>query len=1084
MKTRFTLILLALAALTLSCAKEMNNEPIPEGKKVTVRVTIPEAVTSKVALTEAADHKSIALAWEETDAISINGENFTIKSGFTAHEAEFEGTEPAGDSYTIIYPGKYASQEALAARSYTDQEQTGNSSTAHLEYNAALIGVSEYAAPKFDPDWAANKGGTLLQNATLQMRLQLPSEATTATSVSLIASRAIFPTTNAGDVLSKELTLKLKDITLPSNKILEAFMMISSAGVTIQNGDQLTIAVETPEGIFLRTIDLQAQTWTGGGQYTLQLKVQDENTFEINTVDDLLEFRDGVNSGDMIWAKVHAVLKADLDLSSISSWTPIGNGTFINANPYTVSGNTFRGVFDGGNHVLKNFKLNGAPAANAPYGFFGILDGATVKNLVFGAASGDSGYFKITPSDITEAGLVAGLSRGATIKDVTNYSPMSIPENTTTAVAYFGMVGYVLGTAAGRSHLDNVDNYGEVNAHPGNNTANSASGIHVAGIAGFGNTTSSSVKNLIENCDNYGDLTTGTGRVAGILAAANTRTILSNCVNRGNILNTCANGRIAGVCVIIGDGGSMADCSNYGNVVVTKSDTHVGGLVCLINKDNITVSGGGNHGLIVGDRTDYRGTLIANINTFSSMSGMVAGGAVAAYNGGDYQYIVLTEDNYMNYIGKIKSGAESKVTNITFEAWDGYPEVDAINISNAAELLAFAAKVNAGEFGSTDKAVLLNDIDCSSITDWTPIGDYTMSSWSHVNLTGSGHPFLGTFDGKNHSIKNLALSLTNSGSYNALGFFGCIGDGAVVKDLTFDSSCSMTISASYGGAFGMLAGMVLGAQVSNVKNYAPVTGGGTSSLANGANGRASIGALIGEVHPSGTAANISNLYNAGKIGTSESSLFTSGGTNVQTGANAVQVGGIIGFTTNLNNTTMVNVTGCVNDGDIFSNCGRVSGIVAAANRYTSLKNCTNNGNVYFAFNGAARPGNITCIAGQGSVLDGCINTGNLIAPDNVSVSGVVCLVNHASVQIKNCGSHGATIVGKSVNLSGNQTYNGVLFGYCNFDATFSNCSVSGKIGTSLDNLVTLTADNYFPFVGQYTTNATSVTSDNITFYTE
>ena len=1079
-----TLFILAITALAVSCAKEIATEAPVAGNKVTIRVSMPEEPFSKVSLTEADDNQSIALAWEAGDKISVNGNVFTIKEGFSAHEAEFEGDEPAETEFTIIYPGTYASIDDFNARSYEAQTQTGNSSTAHLEYNAALVGVSEYAEPKFDPDWAADKSGSLIQNAVLQMRLQLPEGVTDANFVTLSASRAIFPTTNAGGTLVKEQTLTLSDVALPANRILEAFMMVSAAGVTIQDNDELTIVVGTSAGIFLRKITLSSQNWVGGGQYTLQLKVQDENSFDINNVNDLIEFQEGVNSGSMLWQTVNANLKADLDLGSVSSWTPIGNGTFINANPYTVAGNTFRGVFDGGNHVLKNFKLNGAPAANSPYGFFGILDGATVKNLVFGAASGDSGFFKITPSDITEAGLVAGLSRGATIKDVTNYNPMSIPENTTTAVAYFGMVGYVLGTAAGRSHLDNVDNYGEVNAHPGNNTLNSASGIHVAGIAGFGNSTSSSVKNLIENCDNYGNLTTGTGRVAGILAAANTRTILSNCVNRGNILNTCANGRIAGVCVIIGDGGSMADCSNYGNVVVTKSDTHVGGLVCLINKDNITVSGGGNHGLIVGDKTDYRGTLIANINTFSSMSGMVAGGAIAAYNGGDYQYIVLTQDNYMSYIGKIKSGNESKVTNITFEPWDGYPEADAINISNATELLAFAAKVNAGEFGSTDKAVLLNDIDCSSITNWTPIGDYTMTSWSHVNLTGSGHPFLGTFDGKNHSIKNLALSLTNSESYKALGFFGCIGDGAVVKDLTFDSSCSMTISASYGGAFGMLAGMVLGANVSNVKNYAPVTGGGTSSLANGANGRASIGALIGEVHPNGTVATISNLYNAGKIGTSESSLFTAGGTNVQTGANAVQVGGIIGFTTNLNNTTMVNVTGCVNDGDIFSDCGRVSGIVSAANRYTSIKNCTNNGDVYFAFSGAARPGNITCIAGQGSILDGCINTGDLIAPDNVSVAGVVCLVNHASVQIKNCGSHGATIVGKSVNLSGNQTYNGVLFGYCNYAATFSNCSVSGKIGTSLDNLVTLTAENYFPFVGQYTANATSVTADNITFYAQ
>lgn len=1077
------LFILAAMALAFSCAKEIAPETLPAGEKVTIRVSMPEEPLSRVSLTEAADHQSIALAWEAGDKISVNGGEFTIKDGFSAHEAEFEGTEPAGTPYTIIYPGKYASIDDFNARSYEAQAQSGNSSTAHLEFNAALVGVSEYAEPKFDPDWATDKGGSLIQNAVIQMRLQLPEGVTDANFVTLSASRDIFPITNEGDLFVKEQTLTLSDITLPANRILEAFMMVSAAGVTIQDNDELTVIVGTSAGVFLRKITLSAQNWTGGGQYTLQLKVQDENSFDIYNVNDLLEFQEGVNSGSMLWQTVNANLKADLDLSSISDWTPIGNGRFINANPYTVSGNTFRGVFDGGNHVLKNLKINGTPEENAPYGFFGILDGATVRNLVFGAASGDSGFFKITPSGITEAGLVAGLSRGSTIKDVTNYSPMSILENTTTAVAYFGMVGYVLGTAAGRSHLENVDNYGEVNAHPGNNTANSASGIHVAGIAGFGNTTSSSVKNLIENCDNYGNLTTGTGRLAGILAAANTRTILSKCVNRGNILNTCANGRIGGVCVIIGDGGSMADCSNYGNVVVTKSDTHVGGLVCLINKDNITVSGGGNHGLIVGDITTYRGTLIANINTFSSMSGMVAGGAVASYNGGDYQYIVLTQDNYMSYIGKIKSGNESKVTNITFEAWNGYPAGTTTLISNAEELVAFANKVNAGEFAAADVAKLTADIDCSSITSWTPIGNCTMSTWSATAMTTSGNLFAGTFDGQNHSIKNLAMNFASSGGFAAYGFFGGIGDGATVKNLTFDASCSMNVSAAYGSSFGVLAGIVTGATISNVKNYAPVTGGGTSALGNNNSaGRTMVGGLIGEVHPNEIAANISNLHNYADIGSASTEF--SRGANTGNGANGFEVGGIAGFSTTTPTSLLVTFTNCVNDGNIYTNAGRSSGLVAGCNRYTKLLNCTNNGDVTSSVSGTFRLANITCIAGAGSILDGCINTGDLIAPNCVSVAGVLCLVNDATVQIKNCGSHGATIVGKSVNLSGNQTYNGVLFGYCNNAATFSNCSVSGKIGTSLDNLVTLTAENYFPFVGQYTANATSVTAANITFYAQ
>ena len=1083
MKTRFTLIALALAALSLSCVKEKSPEATPSAKKVTVKVSIAD---TKVSMTEASDHKSMALAWQENDAISINGEAFTIKDGFSAHEAEFEGTAPASSPYTIIYPGKYASISDFNARSYDGQVQNGNSSTAHLEYNAALVGVSSYTAPKFDPDWASDNGGSLVQNAVVQMRLQLPDGASAPTAVALVASNAIFPTTNAGGVLSKQMVLSMKNVVLPANRIVEAYMMVSAAGVTIADGEALTVAVVTPDATYVRELTLSAQTWTGGGQYTLQLKNFNVHSFDINTVADLEMFRDGVNSGDILWQTVHANLTTDLDLSGVSSWTPIGNGTFLSASPYTVAGNTFRGVFDGGNHVLKNFQMNGTPAENAPYGFFGILDGATVKNLVFGAASGDSGFFKVTPSGIMEAGRVAGLACCSTIQNVTNYSPMSILEHTSSSAAFFGMVGYAMGTAAGRSHLDNVDNYGEVNAHHGNNTAAGATGVQVAGITGFSNTTSSGVKNLIENCDNYGNMTTSTGRLAGILAAANARTVINNCVNRGNILNTGANARIAGVCVILGDGSSMAACSNYGNVVVTKSDTHVGGLVCLTNKDNITVSGGGNHGLIVGDITTYRGTLIANINAFASVDGLVAGGAVANYNNGEYTYpAVLTSTNYMSYIGMIKSGNESKVTNITFEAWDGYPAANETQIYSAAQLLAFAEAVNNGTFESTDKAVLMNDIDCSSITDWTPIGNCAMTAWSATALTldASGKTFKGTFDGQNHSIKNLAMNFSSSGSYAAYGFFGVIEDGATVKNLTFDASCSMNVAASYGSSFGVLAGIVKGATIDNIKNYAPVTGGGTSSLGNNNTaGRTMVGAIIGEVHPNTVAANISKLHNYADIGSA--SVEFSRGNNSGNGANGFEVGGIAGFSTTSTTSLLANFSDCVNDGNIYTNAGRSSGVVAGCNRYTKLLNCTNNGDVTSSVNGTFRLANITCIAGEGSVLDGCVNTGDLIALNSVSVAGVVCLVNHATVQIKDCASLGATILGKSVNLNGNQTYNGVLFGYCPNAATFSNCRINGTIGKSDSEKVVLTSENYFQYAGQATSACTSYTNTNITFATD
>ena len=408
-------------------------------------------------------------------------------------------------------------------------------------------------------------------------------------------------------------------------------------------------------------------------------------------------------------------------------------------------------------------------------------------------------------------------------------------------------------------------------------------------------------------------------------------------------------------------------------------------------------------------------------------------------------------------------------------------------IPDAKELSDFAAAVNEGRSisrwinNSTGAVELLADIDCSSITGWQPIGACTMTAWTHVNLTVSGNPFVGTFDGKNHVIKNLKMSFNTSGSWGAYGFFGCIGDNSVVKNITFDESCSMTITAAFGGAFGMLAGLVQGATIDNITNKATINGGATDALANGANGRCTIGGIVGEVHPSEASASLSKLHNYGQVGAAEA-IFDARN-NKQTGANAVQIGGIAGFSTNTNNETSVGFTDCINDGDIYSNAGRASGIVAASNRYTLLKNCTNNGNQTNSFSGNCRLANITCIAGVGSALENVCNKGNLIAPAAASAAGVLCLVNDDTVSLTDCSSIGATIVCTGFDIENNKTtYAGALYGQCNKNnAVFSGCSVSGKVGKSVDNLLTLTADNYFPFVGEAYTNNASISKTNIKF---
>lgn len=56
------------------------------------------------------------------------------------------------------------------------------------------------------------------------------------------------------------------------------------------------------------------------------------------------------------------------------------------------------------------------------------------------------------------------------------------------------------------------------------------------------------------------------------------------------------------------------------------------------------------------------------------------------------------------------------------------------------------------------------------------------------------------------------------------------------------------------------------------------------------------------------------------------------------------MGGIVGFSSNKSNTmAVVTIAECANYGDLDTQVARASGIVAAANRYTEIENCVNEG---------------------------------------------------------------------------------------------------------------------------------------------
>lgn len=390
-------------------------------------------------------------------------------------------------------------------------------------------------------------------------------------------------------------------------------------------------------------------------------------TVVISTPDQLVAFAAAVNAGGEE-AAAKAVLTQDIDMKDVAGWTPIGNASYKwEKNLLTIEGNAFKGTFDGQGYALKNLKLAyGGSAANTAYGLFGVLDGATVRNLTVGAALGDASALKVTASGGTaEVGVIAGVCRDANVSDCVNYAKIEY-DGTSAARVSAAMVGFIFSETEG-TKLERLQNYGAVEADTHGNSANGAgAAIHMAGICGFatGNATNK-ICNDIAYCDNYGNITSNSARSSGIVAAANNYTRINSCVNHGNQLNSCGTtGRLGNITCITGTGCSMTDCINNGNLVSTGG-ARCGGLLSLANHATNSFSGCANYGEILTDDAN-RGVFFGYSAYATSWINCIAGGKVGVYNGGTAVYDSYGENEQVRYLGVQKSTDPINADNITY----------------------------------------------------------------------------------------------------------------------------------------------------------------------------------------------------------------------------------------------------------------------------------------------------------------------------------------------------------------------------------------------------------------------------------
>ncbi len=801
----------------------------------------------------------------------------------------------------------------------------------------------------------------------------------------------------------------------------------------------------------------------------------------IRTAEDFLAFVAAYNAGNGAQYDFDGdgvfTLEDDIDLSG-KTWTPIGMPTATVSIPYNTAntlGNPFKEVFDGQGHKITGLTMSVDIQSVQTMGLFGSLNGATVKNLVLEGAKMSVKGSGITTSHAA-LGFIAGQSVDAVIENVKVNG--TITGSATSSASRNVAVGGITGLLLSKSKVSTIKDCsfdGAISLDLGEKYSNTNT-TEIAGIVGAVSSASSMVSKVqncvndatvsvkshraagivcnaflvdIEGCTNNGAITcdysanyvanvTGV-RMGGIIAYCSEQNVkgqkVSKCVNNGLISTQEAGSVAGGVCGLI-KCYEVSDCENYGDVI---APAEMRGLLIGVFQAATTESTISNCSLRgkIGAAADQSDATIANSSNYLTLGASFAAGVTCS---------TYTADN-VHFIGTLSGPG----------------------ISSAAELVAFAKAWNAGEsiaqWQDGDFIVnLLGDIDCSSITEWEPIGPATFT-WASNVLTVSGKPFTGHFDGNGFSLKNLAIKGSPAEAGTAFGLFGAITDGAVVENLVIDKSCSAEFTPSVSCDCGVLAGLVCDATVRGIVNEATVT-----AKSHTGDTRMSV-ATVGFAYSKAAECNIENVTNNGAI-----SVDASG--NTKNGATGVHVAGIVGFASNeASATTYVNVRGCVNNGKLVSSSARTSGIVAAANRYTAIENCTNNGSNTnsFATSGGGRIGNITCITGAGSYLRKCINNGDLISTTSARVGGLISLVNAADNKIELCENHGRII-------SDEAGYRGTMFGYCNVAATFSACIGKGDVGSyngGTPEMVGITEANYIDYIGKLGSNCTTANSDNI-----
>ena len=274
----------------------------------------------------------------------------------------------------------------------------------------------------------------------------------------------------------------------------------------------------------------------------------DSNKISITTVDELLQFANAVDNGEYD-DKTDAVvsLDADLDLTGIAAWTPIGS-------VFDRDGNLlhyFSGKFYGNGHTISNldFSKNYGKTEYPSFGFFSEVYGAEISGLTI---QGKLDVSNPAEAEYVVFGTVAGGAVDSKISDCV--SDVSFTDTDKYINGTAALCGWAINSTI--EHCQNKGNF---------SITTDTTSLQMGGIVGLAQ------NSTVQYCANTGDMTSWTPCTGGIVGQLYQASKIINCYSTGKMVPLgIGNTDFGGIAGIVGAGTEIRHCYFAGEMDLSQ----------------------------------------------------------------------------------------------------------------------------------------------------------------------------------------------------------------------------------------------------------------------------------------------------------------------------------------------------------------------------------------------------------------------------------------------------------------------------------------------------------------------------------